>query len=423
MSISEEQKLAEWLEGNHNHPVDNDILEAVFILRPDLAPDPLVNLDEIIKSVRKGPFCTQDFVEDAQEDQKFVESIFSTSESMPAVTIDDVLQSISSGPLVPEEKADETNVVIRPWWKQPGVGIAAAAAVALIILLPTNFEGPPDQPEKEMLEYKEDSVHVHHNEAPVTPSSSSNELDSTGSSVSKQETSQAKTARKSPKKGKKSSRISARQPSVAVKRNTEKERMKPESGVLAPAPDPIVSDSETSQTVGGADFSSQNDALEASDSIEEVDKQIWSRRSSTSDNAVKENGIQYKERTEIDFESIDIDTTVMPSESVKTPSKWFGSLNNTLSRSQKRKLQAAGIEEIEELCRTATATEALDILWQKSMSLGTGEAIQVLLLSKQYEYGNNRYLARNYHRLGELYQSQGNSVQSERYYQLSMSLR
>ena len=59
---TEEQakKLAEWLEQNPGSPppegIDREVLEAIYAIRPDLAPAPQVDLDTILGHISTGPF-------------------------------------------------------------------------------------------------------------------------------------------------------------------------------------------------------------------------------------------------------------------------------------------------------------------------------------------------------------------------------
>lgn len=56
------QALARWLESGGDPPVgmDPDAIEAVYALRPDLAPPPRVSIDDILGDVASGPFAHAD---------------------------------------------------------------------------------------------------------------------------------------------------------------------------------------------------------------------------------------------------------------------------------------------------------------------------------------------------------------------------
>ena len=57
------QNLAEWLEQNPGSPapedVDPQVVEAVYVLRPDLAPAPRVTVDSILERVEEGPYAAE----------------------------------------------------------------------------------------------------------------------------------------------------------------------------------------------------------------------------------------------------------------------------------------------------------------------------------------------------------------------------
>ncbi len=59
--INEPRLLAEWLDAHPGEPppegVDAEVVEAVYALRPDLAPAPRVTIDDILAGVTTGPFA------------------------------------------------------------------------------------------------------------------------------------------------------------------------------------------------------------------------------------------------------------------------------------------------------------------------------------------------------------------------------
>ena len=64
MSIEQQaEQLAQWLEAHPGTPppdgIDPEVIEAVYSLRPELAPAPNVDLDDILDSVERGPFQVQ----------------------------------------------------------------------------------------------------------------------------------------------------------------------------------------------------------------------------------------------------------------------------------------------------------------------------------------------------------------------------
>jgi hypothetical protein len=137
----EAQALARWLE---EHPgqapppdVDPEVIEALYALRPDLAPPPNVRIEDIFAAVESGPFAT---AKDREDD----------------VTEEVVSLAAERAKRVTHEAAPAPAVRKAPWWSSPGMGALAAAALALIVILPTagilltqksaNMEAAPPPP-------------------------------------------------------------------------------------------------------------------------------------------------------------------------------------------------------------------------------------------------------------------------------------
>ena len=121
----EAQALARWLE---EHPgqapppdVDPEVIEALYALRPDLAPPPNVRIEDILGAVDSGPFAT---AKDAEEEM---------------ITEEVVSLAAERAKRVPNEVAPASRPPVRqaPWWSAPGMGALAAAALALVVILPT----------------------------------------------------------------------------------------------------------------------------------------------------------------------------------------------------------------------------------------------------------------------------------------------
>ena len=118
----EAQALARWLE---EHPgqapppdVDPEVIEALYALRPDLAPPPNVRIEDIFAAVESGPFATK------RDDEEMI-------------TEEVVSLAAERAKRVPSEVAPAPAVRKTPWWSAPGMGALAAAALALIVILPT----------------------------------------------------------------------------------------------------------------------------------------------------------------------------------------------------------------------------------------------------------------------------------------------
>jgi hypothetical protein len=121
----EAQALARWLE---EHPgqapppdVDPEVIEALYALRPDLAPAPSVRIEDIFAAVGSGPFAT---AKDAEEEM---------------ITEEVVSLAAERAKRLPSEAAPASRPPARRavWWSAPGIGALAAAALALVIILPT----------------------------------------------------------------------------------------------------------------------------------------------------------------------------------------------------------------------------------------------------------------------------------------------
>jgi hypothetical protein len=123
------QRLARWLDAGGQTPppegVDPDVIEAVYAMRPELAPAPRVSIDDILGGVTSGPFA-----DDLTEEDTGAEVVpFPVPVSMPA-EIDEVPEP-ANDPVLDDE-------VARPWWRGRWTGgvagvLAAAAAVLLVV--------------------------------------------------------------------------------------------------------------------------------------------------------------------------------------------------------------------------------------------------------------------------------------------------
>jgi hypothetical protein len=125
MTPEEQAKaLAEWLEQNSRSPppegVDEEVLQAIYVFRPDLAPPANVSVDDILAQIESGPF-SPDIPLQASGGQR------------------------STGP----KDALGSRRHRRRFWS--GAGALAAAAAVLIIALPQQEDaaqiGPQMQPQ------------------------------------------------------------------------------------------------------------------------------------------------------------------------------------------------------------------------------------------------------------------------------------
>jgi hypothetical protein len=125
MTLDEQSKaLAEWLEQNPGSPppegVDEEVLQAIYVFRPDLAPPANVSIDDILARVESGPFA----------------------QATP-------LQASGKPRSAQPEESLASRKHRRRFWS--GAGAIAAAAAVLIIALPQQKEaakiGPQMQPQ------------------------------------------------------------------------------------------------------------------------------------------------------------------------------------------------------------------------------------------------------------------------------------
>ena len=151
--------------------LEADAVEAVFALRADLAPTPRVGIDDILDGVEVGPFAVAaaeeaavladwlDSIEDgdADLDMDIQEAIYALRPDLapaPRVTMDDIFGTVTGGPFAQAAAEPEGTVVSlaaarekraskrRSWWALPGVGAIAAAAVALLMINPAVMNMP-----------------------------------------------------------------------------------------------------------------------------------------------------------------------------------------------------------------------------------------------------------------------------------------
>ncbi len=146
MTTSHPNDLARWLEGEEDGlNLDADVRETIYVFRPGLAPSPQVPFDVIIDDLKGGPFSASP-TEDVDPVDALRGWIAAPTAPAPAVGIEDIFQSLERGPLAAVDttpELDDTSNVIplfRRW--SPVVGGLLAAACALIVLLPTDYETP-----------------------------------------------------------------------------------------------------------------------------------------------------------------------------------------------------------------------------------------------------------------------------------------
>ncbi len=165
--VHEAEALARWLDDPQGTPVpdsiDAEVTEAIYALKPALAPAPQLSIEDILDCLLEGPLVDPT-VADALRNWLtagpgtppprilpigVVEATYTLRPEMapsPTLTIDDILDGVSSGPLAstPPPLRLHTaaeNSVSPPLqaparrWNQTLAGLAVAA-IALIVMIP-----------------------------------------------------------------------------------------------------------------------------------------------------------------------------------------------------------------------------------------------------------------------------------------------
>ncbi len=158
--LEESNLLARWLDGEAGaQGVRSVVQETIFVFRPDLAPQPNVVVSDLLDDLKTGPFASGQEDEEVQEEQEDLGELkldFANAELN--VDFEDVVSAVTKGPLTEDHKTEEADVVRLshhtaeqradlpsadehvPW--RYALGGFVAAACALIVLLPTNYELP-----------------------------------------------------------------------------------------------------------------------------------------------------------------------------------------------------------------------------------------------------------------------------------------
>jgi hypothetical protein len=196
MSSTPHDRLARWLDeaSTGEHPsapegLEQDVVEAVCVLRPELAPPPRVDIDDILASLTEGPLASSpgERADEAREAETLAafldgdsssdlisdalaEGLFALRPELapaPRVSMDDIFNTVTEGPFAqpdnvipltiaattPTESGTESPVSAEvvplsprrrgSWWALPGLGALAAAAAALLVVQPLSLNEPP----------------------------------------------------------------------------------------------------------------------------------------------------------------------------------------------------------------------------------------------------------------------------------------
>ena len=131
------QKLVAWLESHPGEPppaeLDSEVVEAVYVLRPDLAPAPRVRVEDIMERIQSGPLT--------EDPKNPVETL-----SQPAALPEEDLPSFATED-VPTEIAMVRDFEERPANSPPnrrsiwaGAATISVAALVLFVVLPMDQE-------------------------------------------------------------------------------------------------------------------------------------------------------------------------------------------------------------------------------------------------------------------------------------------
>ncbi len=143
------QRLVTWLEGHPGDPppadLDPEVVEAVYMLRPDLAPAPRVKIEDIFARIETGPLAERSPAEE-EDPQGPLASPSEMSRPDPiglALQTDDIPTELAlDRPDPVTGMADSGEVVQLSFYQRhrrnlwTGTGTLAAAAVALFMVLP-----------------------------------------------------------------------------------------------------------------------------------------------------------------------------------------------------------------------------------------------------------------------------------------------
>ena len=153
--IIQAEELGRWIDGDRDTLPNAECAVAVWVLRPDLVPNPRVTLDDVLSRVTSGPFFEREVGEDGVSEDDFVEALFTQvrNSSQTKVSLDDILTRVESGPFAKLEGDIEIDSVNQTaveatspsannnrWWSSPAFSGGLAAALVLFILIPTQFK-------------------------------------------------------------------------------------------------------------------------------------------------------------------------------------------------------------------------------------------------------------------------------------------
>lgn len=125
-----------WIDGADDLPegLDDDVVEALYALRPDRAPAPTIDLDALLDEVQEGPFAPR------------LAKVLPFSAAPAALDKATPKAERAELPGASGERAPVVELSSRrrlPTWLMPALGVLAAAASVLLVVGPMHDEAPP----------------------------------------------------------------------------------------------------------------------------------------------------------------------------------------------------------------------------------------------------------------------------------------
>ena len=488
------RSLVNWLEGDRDQDVDTDILEAIYVLSPENCPEPRVGLEQIISSVEFGPFGTKVEADGSVDDAEYLRELLSHSAPVPQTSLEMILAQVEAGPFAEEaqfeaeERLEEElpDNVVRPraWWQRTEIAVASAAALALLILIPSNFEIPEqemaaaalDQELSEEKSLAEDAQVVGQK---VQRAKRSSTVD-VSVSLEKPFTKEAKALevqKPSLKPKRQEAQFQTNTPAVLVEKKLKRTDELMTSSLVVRAKDevnvgemnkleilaksdsekkglqeqvtgPPIIDSEILDIeeiiVADADFADEMDEA----ILESTSKRLLDRK--RQDFTSEVSGSQSSPSTKESLSENEDPVSVMAAEtyekrSIANTVEFFDQtvpeaseeevydmgneariqqIVELLSATEKQEIQKLRTSaEIVNYAQKFSATKSLAILWQGAMNRDNSFAIELLKYSIQFPSGQKKYLQRNYQLLISLLAQEGQDSEAEVYRQKLDSLK
>ncbi len=489
MTISETiqaEELARWIDGDRDQLPNAECTVALWAMRPDLAPNPRVTLDDVLSRVTSGPFFeATEGVEESLEDD-FVEAVFAQARHsfQSKVSLNDILTRVESGPFAKYEsegvsptnlETDSPSANNNRWWGSPILAGGLAVALVLFILIPTQFKSTVSDDSIFATSFEmEEPVPAAEVDANVVSKQSKSFGGSAKSDVKrpktlKQETINMPRGLDAPAKVIESDKSESLKKSMEISPASEAEEPPLQAQItetttivgggmnsldVESAPFDIEAyDLNGGKDFAGADLFSGEDIADTKEGLEEYEAEVGNiaqdERAEIEDESIEVSA----ESTNGTIDSVSIDSVAERSAPrSKRQKKSKGFLSKRMDSAGDRLVEPSVMGQSEEdststllpsvltieqqllvrqatnapsvfaLCDTRQPTQALDILWTASRTLPTSDAITVLKQSSSYDHGDTRYLKRNLLRLSSLLFQIGQEEEGVNYQQQASSL-